>query len=287
MSQLFESSGDENELDTTGGESSAASKADQPAADENQAETDSSGESEQKEEDGNSDEEGLKEEKQKPPKGVLKRINKLSKQKSEAERERDFWKQEALKAKDGKETVEAPKHKEANGRPKADDFETHEEFQEALTDWKVDQRLKERETKESEKKVKADFDSKVDSYRKSVESIKEKFEDFDDVMESVDDIPMSIALQNLLLESDNGPELAYLLAKDPEEYERISKLSPLSAAREFGKFEARHASKAQKPIKTTKTPPPITTVGSRGASAPKGFRADMTLEEYERWMESQ
>lgn len=47
-------------------------------------------------------------------------------------------------------------------------------------------------------------------------------------------------------DSDYGPDIAYQLAKDPDEAKRISKLSPLEQAREFGRIEERHHAKAER-----------------------------------------
>lgn len=244
---------------------------------------------EENQEDGLSDEGEAKDGEKRKKSGFKKRIDRLNKQKSDLQREMDYWKQEALKAKGGQgERAEPVKEPKGDGRPKADDFETHEEYVEELAAWRADQRWKENEAKARESQVKSEHQRKVEAYQQKVEKLKEEIEDYDDVMESVDDVRVPVAVQQLLLESENGHELTYELAKNREELERICGLSPLAAARALGAFEASLAKKAQstKQIKTTKAPPPLNPVGSKGAAA-KGFRADMTLAEYEKWIEEQ
>src|SRR5690606_7729630 len=46
-------------------------------------------------------------------------------------------------------------------------------------------------------------------------------------------------------DSDYGPDIAYELAKNPSEAIRISGLTPLEQAREFGRLEERHHQKAE------------------------------------------
>jgi hypothetical protein len=96
---------------------------------------------------------------------------------------------------------------------------------------------------------------------------------------------MPVHLNQLLLDSENGPELAYHLAKDAENFARVCKLSPIAAARELGKIEATltKAPESAKEIKTTKAPAPIKPVGGSGSANSKEFREDMTYPEFKRW----
>lgn len=240
------------------------------------------GEDEESEDEGDS-----KDLPKKPLKGFKKRIDKLSRRVSDTERERDYWKQEALRAKTLEVKVETPKEAKAEGKPKADDFDTHEEYVEKLATWNIDQRLKEQDAKQRETQTKTEQQRLVDDFRSRIKTLAEKHEDFEDVMESVDDIQMSIAVQQLLLDSKNGHELSYHLAKNREEFERICKLPPLAAAREMGKFEAKYLKAPEetepKQIKTTKAPAPINPVGSKGSAPTVKSLSDpnLTQKEYE------
>jgi hypothetical protein len=102
---------------------------------------------------------------------------------------------------------------------------------------------------------------------------------------------MSVAVQELLVQSENGPELMYELAKNREAFERINKLTPLAAARELGKFEAqfKKANSNEKPEKKiTKAPPPIAPVGKRATAVKKDiYDKDLSFADYERIREEQ
>jgi hypothetical protein len=66
--------------------------------------------------------------------------------------------------------------------------------------------------------------------------------------------------------SDIGPELAYYLGSNPKDAERISRMTPLSQAKEIGKIEAKLA--AEPPMKrTTSAPAPIKPVAARSSGS--------------------
>jgi hypothetical protein len=224
------------------------------------------------------------------PRGAKKRIDKLTRRLSEREREIEYWKRRAMDEKSpnagDSKTVPA---QETSERPRAEDFETHEEYVEKLADWKVDQKLKEQETKTRQNQLQSDHQRRMGQHLERVKSFSEKHEDFLERMDEVDDIPMSVAVQELILDSENGPELMYELAKDPEEYERICKLPPLEAARAMGKFESRITAQrsSQRIVNKTKTPEPITPISSKRATSTKKsiFDESLNQREYERLME--
>jgi hypothetical protein len=195
--------------------------------------------------------------------GVQKRIAKLRSREEAAKREADYWKKVALenqgKAPAKEEKQESPVNE---GRPKADNFDTQEEYIDALTDWKLDQKFKsEQEKTQKSEKEKVEME-RASNWQAKMEAFTENTPDFEDAMEEISDVPVSPALQEAILESDIGPEILYALGKDPDEALRISKLSDYSAIKEVGKLEAKLQSKnkePKKPIKT-KAPKPISTV---------------------------
>lgn len=78
------------------------------------------------------------------------------------------------------------------------------------------------------------------------------------------------AMLEAITESEVGPEIGVYLARNIDEANRISQMSPASAIRAIGKIEARLESKpaqVELPKKTTAAPPPPTTVtGSSGVT---------------------
>ena len=259
-------------------------KVESEAAPEEKAETAETSEPSETEQEVKDEDESEQSEEKKPKKGFKKRIDKLTKKNAELEKKLAFLEGRVTAEK----PVEAKVEAQPEGKPTPDKYATHEEFLEALTDWKVDQREKAKEAKSQEEKAKSEILSKVDVYTKGVEQVQEKFDDWEDVMDGVNHIAPSLAVQQLLLESENGPELAYHLAKDPKEFARINALSPVAAAREFGKFEVKHqsAQKESKETKTTKAPAPIKPVGSKASAVTKDPE-DMDFREFKKWRESQ
>jgi hypothetical protein len=201
--------------------------------------------------------------------GFQRKVDKLTRKAADARREAEFWRAEALKTRDQKSEEKPLKQESApNGRPKPDDFDSHDGYVEALVEWKADQKLKAKDQSEKEARLKAEQEKQFSAHVERVETFKKNHPDFDELMEEVDDIPMSLGMQQALLDSENGPELMYELAKNRKEYERINSLPAFSLARELGRFEAKLAkeSSANNEVKTTKAPAPIKPVGGMAAS---------------------
>jgi hypothetical protein len=229
------------------------------------------------------------EEKPKKKSGIEKRIGKLTKQRQEAQLEAEYWKKEALKNQTAPAApTEARQESKADGRPKAESFETHEAYVEALADWKVDQKLSAEKAKTRELELKSEQDKQLKTHFERVEKFKSQHSDFEDAMTEVNDIPMSLTVQQVILGSENGPELMYELAKDPEDYKRICGLPAIQAARELGKIEARLLKEETKEtkIKPSKAPKPLSTV-SRGSAASSRDPSTMDYDEYKEWREQQ
>lgn len=234
------------------------------------------------------------EEKDKPKKskgGFQRRVEKLTKAKAEAQREAEYWKREALKhgATDTKtepaKTTQATKADD--GKPKPEAFDSHAEYVEALTEWKTDQKLKAHAEEQRRKALETEQEQLITAHSKRVQAFAEKTEDWDEALAEVEDIQLSPALQQILVTSENGPELIYALAKERAELERIVKLPPIAAARALGAFEAKlsaKAAEAAKPKETkklTQAPKPIEPVGgNKGAVAKSIADPDLSFADY-------
>ena len=268
-------------------EQKESSESDTEETEASQGETDESGDSEDHSDESKDDA------KDKPKKkgGFQRRIDKLNARYSAAQQEVEYWRQLALKqtgaGEPKKEPVESKQPAVADGKPNPDHFDTHAEYVEALADWKTEQKLKERDQKLEKTKLEIEQANTLKAHSDRVKSFAEKTDDFADVLESVDDIPVSTAVQEIIISSENGPELMYELAKNRDEYARICKLPPLAAARELGRIESRIASKASesKPEtkKLTKAPKPIGPVGgSKGAVVKSIDDPGLSQAEYEK-----
>jgi hypothetical protein len=134
-----------------------------------------------------------------------------------------------------------------SGKPKAEDFESHEDWVEAVADWKAKDILRQREAEEAQRRQKQTLDSLVAKGR-------EKYEDFDmDFQEILRAPVLSPTVAEALQESEVAPDLVHHFAENPDDLHKISLMSPLKAAREIAKLEASFA-----PQTRTSTPPPPT-----------------------------
>ena len=173
-----------------------------------------------------------------------------------------------------------PESKPVEGKPQVGNFDTYEEFEEALIDWKVEQREAAAKAKAAEEKAKEETRTRVEAWEAKLNASRKVHDDYDEVIESVD-VPLSAALQALIVESEHGAELAYRLAHKPEEIERLSKLSPVSCARELGKLEAEITPAKEKP-RASAAPAPIKPVGKGSGTTVNLLDPDLPYSEFEK-----
>lgn len=105
-------------------------------------------------------------------------------------------------------------------------------------------------------------------WQQKIAQVKDELPDYDEVVAD-STIPMPNDLLQAIMQSDDGPRIAYHLASNPEYAYRLASLPPRDRDREFLKLELkmesqRSAPKAQatkKPqVQTTPTPTPASTV---------------------------
>lgn len=232
-------------------------------------------------------EEEVLEEKPKKKGGFQKRIDKLSKKVADTERDLEYWRQEALRGKSQPQPEVTKPQVDLSKRPKADDFKTADEYTEALIDWKADQKLAAKEQSDRQKAAQTEVQSKIQKHQERVKEFAKQTDDWEEMIESVK-VPLSLTVQEAIIDSEHGPEIMYELAKDTEELKRISSLSPIAAAKAIGRLEAQFLKKTStKETKTTSSvPAPVKTVRSKGVTT-SGYREDMSQSEYNAWRNEQ
>lgn len=219
--------------------------------------------------------------KKETPKWLQDRINKAVKKQREAEREadkvrqdRDHWRTEALEQ--GKKTEQQVRTVE----PKENDFDTYEEFLDAKLDYRTKQ-IEENIRNE----VKSELTRKDQEFAQRSNEVKfdkgrEKYTDFDEI--ALDpSVPYSQAMADAVFEAENTEDVSYYLGQHLDIADRISRLSPISAAREIGKIEAQLSLGQQRGTQTktiTNAPTPISPVG--GSGTVRKLLKDMTHDEY-------
>lgn len=237
--------------------------------------------------------------------GYQKRIDKLTREKHElAERlaaiERRLAEPAAKPAETAKPAAEAPPAE----KPKPSDYADYEEYLDARDAWKKDADQREAKAAEATRKAEeaararsTEQAARVDAWKTQCEAAEERYDDFKAVAFQ-ESTPISPAMQDAILDSDRGADIAYYLGQHQDEATRIAALSPVAAVRAIGRIEA-----ALEPAAAPKSPavkPPATEQPKTKASAaPKPIRPlsgasrqvqknpdDMTIAEYRAWRDS-
>ena len=223
-----------------------------------------------------------------PPrkKGVQKRLDELTRLRYEAKREaererseREYWQRKAM----GMDAESKPEP--ATAKPAVEQYQSYEEYLEALSDWKVEQRFAKADAEKLQETEQVSKAQKVAGYQSRVQAAQTRYEDYTDIAHGSHWNPTP-EMTDAILESEMGPDLAYWLGSNPEEADRISRLSPVGQLREIGRIEERLSRPAPTPPKpTTKAPPPIKPGAPTGKAEKKP--ADMSDSEFAAWRRKQ
>ena len=147
----------------------------------------------------------------------------------------------------------------------ADQFESTEAYADALAYQKAEELIAKREAAKQQSQV-------LESYHDLEEEARGKYDDFEQVAYNPK-LPITNVMAETIQSSDVGPELAYYLGSNPKEADRISRMTPLSQAKEIGKIEAKLVSSP--PVKkTTSAPSPISPVTARSIGSPSHDTTD-------------
>jgi len=182
-----------------------------------------------------------------------KEYQKLRQRAQEAEREREYWRGRAEQG----IKPEPPVQKPVPTEPTIDQFDNYDDFVVAKAAYKI----REENKQSDQQRIVQEVENK---WTERLTEAREKIPDFQEVLRTTT-APVSDAMIVVMKDSDLGPQIAYYLAKNPQEANRISKLSPVSMAREMGKIEVKITaqSDAPKPNKITQAPEPINPGGNR------------------------
>jgi hypothetical protein len=113
----------------------------------------------------------------------------------------------------------------------------------------------------------------VEEFEERAEEYRAKIPDFDKTIEAYvqQGGKFSPALSEELQQSEMGPQLAYVIAKNPQLASQLNAMSPREVAREIGRLEAKAA--LPNPRKQTSAPPPHTQL--KGGAAPSKSVAEL------------
>jgi len=175
--------------------------------------------------------------------------------------------------------------------PKAEDFETYDEYQDALVEWKVEQKLAKRQEEVDSVSAQDDLSYFRDETN---DRGREMYSDYDAIALS-DQVPITQPMIEILQDCDNPESIVYYLGKNIKDATAISRMSPTQAARAIGIIENKVAAQLKanpiipggnKPVKKTvsQAPEPIKPTGSGNVIGKDPEK--MTQAEYEAWRAS-
>lgn len=188
-----------------------------------------------------------KEEKQDEPRknGIAQRFSELTGARKEAERRE----QEALAratAAEAKLAESEKARKPADAEPQAADFKDAFEYAKALSAWSVRDALRKRDEKDFQDRVTSESTRVAKEWDIKARKAAKEIEDYADTIADADlKIPETLTMA--LLESDIGPRMQYFLAKNRDELDRLTAMSPVAMLRAFGRLEAKIEAEIEKP----------------------------------------
>lgn len=218
---------------------------------------------------------------------------------TEAEKKAEFERGRAEGLKDRADEIKKPKVEEPvyvtpdflEPRPKLEDFEYDEEQMEAAReDWVAKKaqhyayhQLKAEQQKEQWKR---DQDAALTNQEKQeiekkawVEKGTTKYPDFRKVLEEAP--PVSQTLAQAVLAADNSSDIAYYLAKNQVETQRIAGMGPVAQAIEIGKLAYKLSLPPAKSKTISGAPVPITVTGKAETSGTVDiYKPETPMEEY-------
>lgn len=156
-------------------------------------------------------------------------------------------------------------------KPKFADFDSLEDYTDAVTDWKLDKREFEKK-QEAAKQAETEY---VEKFKKTWEerenATKKEFPDYHDYVnvESLKAVNPSDDVKAFLADSEVGPKLTYTLLKDDELLDSFLKASPLRQIAILGKIEDRLLAETESEDRTEKKTT-VTRAPAPTRSLPKG-----------------
>lgn len=208
----------------------------------------------------------------KKSKGVQKRIDELVRQREENARLAEYWRNQAQQTQ--QPDTQAQPQAQSTDKPVVDNFESYEDYLDALSDWKVDQRLAQQAQQQEQNRQTQSLQDRQAAF--NARAATHEAEDFQAVAFNPN-LPVNEAMSEVIMDSDKGPDLLYYLGQNPAEAARIASLSPVHAARELGLVEARLSLPKAKTVSSA--PPPIEPISGAGES-PKVDPMKLTPDEW-------
>ena len=224
-------------------------------------------------------------------KGVQKRIDELVKQREEERRRADRL-EKMLERQLAWQQPQAQPKEEPAPEPTPEQFETYEQYVRASAKYEAEKAAariaEDRFQKEMERRRTEEASR---STQDKIRIAKEKYSDFEEV--ALDPtLPITPSMAEAIMDSEFSADLAYHLGQNRSEAEKISRMSPIAAARALGKLEAKFEREATaipiplEPKRVSKAPEPVKPLAT-SADTPNKDPDKMSTEEWLRWRNTQ
>lgn len=217
----------------------------------------------------------------KPKGGFQRRIDELTKNWREEQRRNDALLQALMQQRPQAAPTPAPEPQQPTKPPTLEEHGYDEaKYQAALIEYvnKQAESVFERRMAEAEKARKEQ--ARIETFASRQAEFAKSTPDFADKVLRDPTLPITEAMRDLIIDADNGPELAYWLAQNRDQAEKIASLPERLQTFELGRvanlLEAKKAAPAAaKPAPVvTKAPPPPPTVETTGTESVKVSTTD-------------
>jgi hypothetical protein len=199
----------------------------------------------------------------KKPSGFQRRMAKFEAAIEKLQQENEYWKQAALKNAQQPEPAAKPTTRL--------DFASDEDWVEHRLAQERSRLLQEAQQAASQT---IQQEKVIQTYQARVEAVKKELPDWDAVFAEAQEAGLETMPREAVefcFDSEVGPKIAYHLAKNPDEYERLISMSPARRLAHLGKLEDRLATKpAAEPVPAKKvSAAPAKLVDTKGSGAVK------------------
>lgn len=225
-------------------------------------------------------------------KSPQERIREAIDRRNKAEREASEARREAAELRARMEAMEArATPMQEPEKPDRAKFPDDEQYIEALADWKARKAIAAREREQVQARMNAEAQEIASNWSKRQEQAIKEIPDYAEVLGAAD-IQIANHVQQAIVESEIGPQLAYYLALNPDEVKRLNAMRPVAALRHMVELEKElredtpEATPKEEPAKPpkSKAPEPISPVKEAPAANPGKAES---FEEYRRRRKAQ
>jgi hypothetical protein len=193
----------------------------------------------------------------------IRELKTTRKRAQDAERERDFYKEMAMKSQSQPVQQEQPTRPQVpTSEPKLEQFQDFDSYQTAI-------RAYDRETAKQEALREFETKQRLQNWTRTIEEVKEDLPDIDEAIASLRIMPATVSskvlAESIMEDGKDGALVVHHLANNPQLAMKLAYMTPTAALKEYVKIQNQLKSTAA-PVarKVSKAPEPIATVNTRG-----------------------